>query len=139
MQGSQIMTIIAGIRLLIDASAGVDIPFQYVVGSITWYILFGIFIASEIIVLLAQLIGGWQGFKAFQEMQLLQAGGADMTGASGGRDGGWGGGQAVGGGGGGGGQYRPSGGVVVDGNASGGQARQPDFQAFAGAGTRLGS
>merc|ERR1719148_187986 len=73
MSGSQISTIIAGISLMADPKASVNIDWGFEAASIAWYVLFGVFVASEIVLLLAQLFGGWQGYKGYKDMQRVMA------------------------------------------------------------------
>lgn len=144
MDGSQISTIIGGFRLIADPHEKVNISWGFKARSIAWYVLFYVFLASEIVLLLAQLIGGWQGFRGFQEMHRTMSemggaadnpgGGGYMSGANDGRA------RDAPGGRSGGAYSGPSGGAgsrYATGSTSGGQARAPAL--FQGAGNRLGS
>mmetsp|Transcript_14160 Transcript_14160/g.24965 ORF Transcript_14160/g.24965 Transcript_14160/m.24965 type:complete len:289 (+) Transcript_14160:88-954(+) len=150
MDGSQISTIIGGFRLIANPHEKVNISWGFRARSIAWYVLFYVFLASEVVLLLSQLVGGWQGFKAFREMHraMSENGGAgDNPGGLGG--GGYAGGAYDGRAGDGpsgagarsGGAYGgPSGGAgsrYGGGNTSGDQARAPAL--FSGTGNRLGS
>lgn len=65
--GSQISIIIDGMHQVLNDSTPDKMSWGFPVRSMPWYILFFTFFASEVILLLAQLIGGWHGYKAFQE------------------------------------------------------------------------
>lgn len=137
MSGSQIDTIIGGFRLIADEQASVDINWGFKAGSNLWYALFLTFLTSEVLVLLAQLLGGWHGFKAMKEWQLAtegqpqpNVGGPPESGGGGFTGGGFtGAGARLGGG----------------GDARGGNAAAPPRAtpaatvAFSGQGQRLGS
>lgn len=156
--GSQMQTIIAGVKIFMDPSIASSVKWGFPVTSLTWQILMVSFLASEVIVIIGQLFGGVYGFKAFQEMQAIQQGLAgDMAGTGGGMDGGWGAGAPGGGAGGGWGQGAGgaggAGGAAAGGRSGGpgagggggagpvgqGPARAQNFHAFQGTGNRLGS
>eukprot|EP00930_Biecheleria_cincta_P042730 TRINITY_DN29402_c0_g2_i1.p1 TRINITY_DN29402_c0_g2~~TRINITY_DN29402_c0_g2_i1.p1 ORF type:complete len:257 (+),score=39.47 TRINITY_DN29402_c0_g2_i1:85-855(+) len=126
--GSQISIIIAGIHLVLNDSAPDKMSWGFPVRSMPWYILFFTFFASEVILLLAQLIGGWHGYKAFQEVMRRMAEESGGTGADPGVGGGF---QGADG--------DPS--MFRQGVAAPPQQRQqpPSFTPFQGGGQRLGS
>jgi len=133
--GSQMLSFIAGFKVLLNNGSADGTKWGYDTDSIVWEILFLVYFTSEVVVILSQLIGGWQGFKGFQEMTALQ--GAGGSGGAMPQDGGYGG--DSGGVNGARGAAPSSGGNGGGGDPSSGQARQPTFQPFAGNGNRLGS
>lgn len=65
--GSQLSVIIAGMHEVLEDNTAADkMSWGFAVRSIPWYMFFFTFFASEVIVLFAQLIGGWHGYKGFQ-------------------------------------------------------------------------
>lgn len=78
-QGSQIFIIIDGFQLIANPSYSSGMQWSYAVGSTAWYVLFCIFIGSELLLLLAQLAGAYHGFKGFRDMQSVMSEG-DVSG-----------------------------------------------------------
>eukprot|EP00401_Gymnodinium_catenatum_P010454 CAMPEP_0117459636 /NCGR_PEP_ID=MMETSP0784-20121206/1584_1 /TAXON_ID=39447 /ORGANISM="" /LENGTH=117 /DNA_ID=CAMNT_0005253263 /DNA_START=311 /DNA_END=661 /DNA_ORIENTATION=+ len=93
--GSEMMVIVVGIRAIIDASSVDQNVWGFKVMSIPWIVFFSVFCLSAFVTIFAQLLGGWQGYKGFSEMQALEPQDVDAVGGS--QGGGWGAGALFGG------------------------------------------
>jgi len=142
--GSDLMTVIVGFRLILNPHLAEDTKWWLPVRSAVWFAMLALFTLATTVGLLAQIIGGWQGMKGFQEVQMLEPQGGNWSMGRGGLDG-LGGGPATAGG------MPPSGGPpqgfrepppssAGGGQAVGGRAAGPQqgFTPFAGTGQRLG-
>eukprot|EP00929_Paragymnodinium_shiwhaense_P013568 TRINITY_DN121420_c0_g1_i1.p1 TRINITY_DN121420_c0_g1~~TRINITY_DN121420_c0_g1_i1.p1 ORF type:complete len:268 (-),score=41.93 TRINITY_DN121420_c0_g1_i1:173-976(-) len=138
--GGALWEIVAGIQVLANMQTVQEGKFAFPVKSTPWLVLWSMIVAAEAVILVAQFLGGWQGFKGFQEYAALRSGQEgmyDMTGGGGGggADSGW--------GGGGGGQARdwgaPAGRMQEPTQGQPQAGRGPGFQAFQGTGQRLGA
>lgn len=151
--GSQIYVIVDGFRLILDKTFNSNTKWNYAERTTVWYVLYSVYLASEVILLIAQIAGAYHGFKGFRDMsRIIQE--ADVSGGGYGdpydqnRGGGYSGGGSSGGGytggGYGGGGQRLGGGPAQQESmgggrvVSGGPARSPPAL-FSGQGQRLGS
>lgn len=131
MQGSDINVLVGGFKKLNDPSTWE--------GGQTWLVAFSFFLGGTLFALLSQIVGAYQGWKAYSQATEMASDGPMLSG------GGFGdpyggnayGGASGGGGGGAGGRYVSSGGRV-EAASTGGSARGPTFTAFSGQGNRLG-